>query len=128
MKNLSLSLLLIVVCAALVGCASNPCVVGHVVSGTDRGFGSAMTSSTTSANGSPTIRLGFFSSTVIIEPVLTNAVASVPGIANTFALDQATSPFLFGVDETFASGNYQTLDPTATGTTNSMTSQPIVAK
>ncbi len=82
-KNTAPILLLCVLASFLfTGCASNPCVVGHVVSVTDRGFGVQIQSSTVSANSLPTVKLGFFSSNVVIEPVLTNAVAQVPSIAS----------------------------------------------
>jgi hypothetical protein len=97
---------------------------GHVVSVTERGFGIIIAQST--QNQSPEIKLGFFSSAIVLEPCVTNATLTVPDFANTFALDQAASPFSFGVDETIASGRYQTGNPLSPS--NSIASQPIVPK
>lgn len=107
---------------AFAGCASNPAVVGHVVSVTDRGFGINIQTAS-SPNSTPTVKLGFFSQTVFIEPVATNATLETPAVANTFALDNTGSPFTFGVNETIASEDYQTGSPT-----NGVAAQPIIPK
>lgn len=104
------------------GCASNPAVVGHVVSVTDRGFGVNIQTAS-SPNSTPTVKLGFFSQTVFIEPVATNATLETPAVANTFALDNTGTPFAFGVNETIASQDYQT-----GSATNSIAAQPIIPK
>lgn len=98
---------------------------GHIVSVTERGFGIDIITTST-ANGTPQIKLGFFSSAVVLEPVATNAVLTAPNFANTFAIDQTASPFAFGVNETIASGSYQTGNVMSTNT--AIASQPVVPK
>lgn len=105
------------------GCASSPGRVGHVVSVTERGFGLQF-ETTTEPQQTPKVKLGFFSSTVFVEPVVTNAQATVPQFANTFAIQQSLSPFDFGVNETLASGNYRTGNPISAS--NSVASEPAI--
>lgn len=98
---------------------------GHIVSVTERGFGIDIVTTST-ANGTPQIKLGFFSSAVVLEPTVTNATLTAPNFANTFAIDQTASPFAFGVNETIASGSYQTGNVMDTNT--AIASQPVVPK
>lgn len=125
MKNITQKIALLVgvigASFALYGCANTPPLVGRIVSVTDRGFGIHL-STTSAASQTPEIQAGFFSQTVMVEPVATNTV-SVPSFANTFSLDNSAMPFSFGVDETIASGNYQT----GSGT-NNISAQPIIPK
>jgi hypothetical protein len=120
-----LLLLLVTLLASFIftGCTSSS-VVGHVVSVTERGFG-IQVEATTSTTQTPKVRLGFFSSTVFLEPVTTNAVF-VPSVANTFAIDNTAAPFSFGVNEAVASGNYQAGNTISA--TNPIAAQPIVPK
>lgn len=96
---------------------------GHVVSVTERGFGIVIAQST--AQETPEVKLGFFSSAVVLAPTVTNQTLTAPNFANTFALGQSINPFAFDVNETIASGNYQT-GQSAGGATNPIAAQPIV--
>jgi len=120
--SIPLFLILLLPLAMFTGCQTNPAVVGHVISVTDRGFGINIETAS-SPNSTPTVKMGFFSQTVFIEPVATNATLETPAVANTFALDNNGSPFSFGVNETIASQDYQTGNAT-----NSVAAQPIVPK
>ena len=122
MKLIKRLCLLLVPVILLAGCTS-AINSGHIVSVTERGFGILIAQST--QNQTPEIKLGFFSSAVVLEPVTTNGTLTAPNFANTFAIDQSTAPFNFGVDETIASGNYMTGNP-LNSTNASMASKPIV--
>lgn len=107
---------------AFAGCASNPAVVGHVVSLTDTVFGIDV-QTTSTPNNTPRIRLGFVRSVQFIEPAVTNNTINVPQFANTFNMSQTASPFDFGVEENVASQSYLTGNMT-----NGVTAQPIIPK
>lgn len=117
-----LFILMLLPLALLAGCQSNPAVIGHVISVTDRGFGINVQTAS-SPNSTPSVKLGFFSQTVFLEPVVTNNVANVPAVANTFSIDNAAAPFTFGVDETLASGIYRTGNAT-----NNTAAEPAIPK
>lgn len=108
----------------LCGCLheNTQAICGHVVSVTHRGFGIRVAQNPTSG-GTPAVDLGFFSSTVLVEPLSTNNLFA-PNIANTFAIDQNVTPFSFGVNETFASGNYYTGN--LLNTNQPVSSKPVV--
>jgi hypothetical protein len=115
---LTLGIASLVLCS---GCTS-AITSGHVVSVTERGFGIIVAQST--AQETPEVKLGFFSSAVVLEPTVTNANLTAPNFANTFALGQSINPFAFDVNETIASGNYQTGN--SLGASNPIAAQPIV--
>jgi hypothetical protein len=108
------------------GCAGSATVPGRLVSVTSAGFGVDVASTSTDT-GTPHVRLGFFRNTVIVEPVSTNAL-NAPNFANTFALDQNAKALSFGVNETLASGAYQTAQAGQTNLAPIVTSQPILPK
>lgn len=97
---------------------------GDIVSITERGFGVEV-SAASSTTQTPTVRAGFFSTTVQIIPTSTNGISS-PNFANTIAIGQTAVPFGLDVAESTASGNYQTGN--AANKSNSISSQPIVPK
>lgn len=118
---------LLIVCGLLVATAAinTGCTTaigsGKVISVSERVFGIRIAQQT--QNQSPEIDLGFSSSTVRLIPTSTNAPIQVPAYADTFNIQQAATPFDFNVNETTASGGYQT-----GGATNSVAAQPIVPK
>ena len=129
MKNKTHSSLLLAlagssVTLALVGCTSiinTP--QGKILSVTERGIGLEIAQST--QNQTPEIKFGFFSSAVVILPTSTNGPTQSPNFANNFGFDQ-TGALQLGINESIASGNYQTSQP---GPTNSaITTQPVVPK
>lgn len=106
------------------GCQSSSSLVGHNVTVTQRGFGVAIDYS--SASSSPEIKLGFFSSQVVSEPVATNELY-IPEFANTFSLDNSTSTGIsLGVNETVASGHYMTGNVSSPTNANTVASQPVI--
>jgi len=76
------------------------------------------------ANDSPEVTFGYHRDTVVLEPNSTNGPIFAPNYANTFAFDKS-GLLSFGLDESVASGSYQTAKP---GETNSLSSQPIIPK
>ena len=109
----------------LAGCSTGSIQVpGRVVSVTERGFG-VQVEATTATSQTPKVRLGFFSSTVFIEPVVTQAVY-VASVANTFAIDNSATPFAFGVNETMARGDYRAGN--TINATNAIASEPAIPR
>lgn len=95
---------------------------GNVVSITESGLG-VKVSTANSSTQTPDVMLGFFRTQVTLLPTATNAVLNTPSVGATFKASQSAAPFNFGVDETIASGTYQTSNQT-----NQPSSQPIVPK
>ena len=97
---------------------------GKVVSVTTRVFGVdiSMTDTTTQT---PSVKIGFVSQNVTLEPTSTNGPIYSPNFANTFG-DTSTSLLDWGIDESLASGNYETLSPG--GTNSAATSLPVTPK
>lgn len=98
---------------------------GKILSVTERGFGLWVGQS--QSTQTPEVKLGFFSSAVVIVPTGrdTNGVVQSPNFANTFDVGNHGALNL-DIKENIASGNYQTL---AAGLTNSaVTTQPITPK
>jgi hypothetical protein len=127
MKTTYASLFLVPVVAAsslLVGCVhilNQP--QGKALSVTERGLGLQISYAPQSQ--SPEVKLGFFSSAVVILPTQTNGTVNTPNFANTFDFNQSGALTL-GIGENIASGNYQT---SQAGNTNSaITTQPILPK
>ena len=110
---------------ALTGCVSAIKAVGDakaIVSVTETMLGFRLAQST--QNQTPEFDFGYHRATVVLEPASTNGPIYAPNYANTFSFDQATT-LSFALDESVASGNYQTASP---GGTNTISSQPIVPK
>jgi len=96
---------------------------GKALSVTERGLGLEV--SYAAQSQSPEVKLGFFSSAVVILPTQTNGTVNTPNFANTFDFNQSGALDM-GIGENIASGNYQTAAP---GNTNSaITTQPVIPK
>lgn len=110
-------------------------LTGCVSAITETGKGKVITSVTTTTLGlriaqqtqsqTPEVTFGYHRDTVVLEPANTNGPIYAPNYANTFEFDQ-TSMAGFGLDESVASGSYQTAKPF--NGTNNITSQPILPK
>ncbi len=120
-KILSILPILSLALAAFTPGCSTAIGSGKVISVSERGFGIKIAQQT--QNQTPEVMLGFFSTTVRLIPTSTNAAIRVPDYADTFAIQQSANPFDFNVNETTASGTYQTGSPT-----NQVAAQPIVPK
>ena len=108
----------------LTGCTSMVnCPQGKILSVTERGLGFVVAQSP--ANQTPEVKFGFFSSTVVMIPTSTNGPTMSPNFANTFNFGQQGA-FNLGIDESIASGNYQTLSPNHTN--SAVTTQPVEPK
>jgi hypothetical protein len=119
MKKIKTILIGLVLCAGITGCTSilnTP--QGKILSVTERGIGFKVETAS-QTTGTPNVEFGFFSSTVVVIPTASNSVA--PAFANGFDFAQSGALSL-GINETVASGNYQTYAPNATN--SAVTSQP----
>jgi uncharacterized protein YceK len=127
-KPIGTSLLILLLLPAILllsGCTSivnNP--QGKTVSITTRVLGVDI-SATDTTSGTPHVYLGFVSQNITLEPTSTNGPIYSPNFANTFG-DTSTSLLDWGINESLASGNYETL---ASGGTNSAaTTIPVLPK
>lgn len=124
------SILPLVVLFALIpflftGCVSAIKAVGDskaIVSVTETTLGLRLAEAT--QNQTPEFDFGYHRTTVVLEPASTNGPIYAPNYANTFSFDQ-NSTLSFALDESVASGIYQTASPNGT---NRISSQPIVPK
>lgn len=121
-----ISMLVLPVC--LTGCTAVR--EGDIISITERGMGFKVGQAATTQT--PEVKFGFFSVTTVFVPTVkstNNGVASIvsPNFANTFSFGQSSALSL-GLDETIASGNYQTLYPSLKGDVSVPTATPIVPK
>ena len=94
---------------------------GKILSVTTRGLYVSV-SSTDSTTGTPQVKLGLGSQTVVISPADTNKLFAAD-FANSAILDQTVNPFSTSGSESIASGQYQINQTNATSAT-----QPIVPK
>lgn len=119
---LGLALLSTVALSACTSTINTP--QGKILSVTERGIGFKVTAQSTTTQ-TPEVVFGFFSSAVVLIPTETNGPVNSPNFANNFGFDQ-TGALQLGIDESIASGNYQTLKPG--GTNSAATTQPVVPK
>ena len=110
--------------AFLTGCVSAITATGNgkvITSVTETTLGLKVSQQTQSQT--PEVSFGYNRVTVVLEPANTNGPIYSPNYANTFGFDQS-SVMGFGLDESVASGNYQTAKPNGTNTTSSQPIQP----
>ena len=95
---------------------------GKALSVTTRGLYIAL-SATDSQTGTPSVKLGLGSQTVMILPTSTNGPLTVADVSDSSTIDQAINPFSTSGTETFAAGKYQ-----VNQTNGASATQPIVPK
>jgi hypothetical protein len=87
------------------GCVSTVMDSNKIIAVKTRCFGLIIETSTTSANATPTIKLGFVSQVIQIIPTSTNAPIYAPNYVDTFDLGQGLSPFNTKISEDTGTGN-----------------------
>ncbi|MCX6904967.1 MAG: hypothetical protein NTW03_16110, partial [Verrucomicrobia bacterium] len=93
---------------------------GYAVTIVERGFGLDVGVST--ANQTPKIRAGWFSSAVRYVPTSTNTL-NIPRLSDSMSVNNSLNPFALGIEEDFATGDLST-----TSNPTNFTSTAIVPK
>lgn len=111
---------------SLIGLLVGGCTIdkpaGKVLSVTTRGLYISV-SATDSQTGTPSVKLGLGSQTVMIVPTSTNGSISTASVADSSTVDQSVNPFSTSGTESFAAGDYQ-----VDQTNKASSTQPILRK
>jgi len=91
---------------------------GYAVTIVERGFGIDVGVST--ANQTPKVKAGWFSSSVRYTPTSTNTI-NIPRMADSMAIGNSVSPFSLNIEEDFMSGDLQTSSNTTNWTATAIT-------
>ena len=108
--------------AVFTGCTIMNTPQGKVLSTTTRGLYIDV-ATTSSSTGTPDIKFGLGSQTVMIVPTSTNGAIAIPNVTDSSTIDQTVNPFSTSGNETFAAGNYQ-----VNQTNGASATQPITPK